>query len=124
MDLSNNNNLPLDAPGQDGALTLLEFSQFDIPELRVQGATKKESGIPMLQGTIVNQKVQEIQVAAAAAKTDKPSNKTQNAIKRLVNHGSTFNNCTFVFNNKVSDSTTTHYNKLTCILTIHIHLYK
>ena len=78
----------------------------------------------MLQRTHINQKVQEIQVAAAAVKTDKPSNETQKAIESLVNHGSNFNNCTFVSNNKVSDSTTTHYNRLTCILTVHHHLYK
>ena len=33
MDLSNDNNFPLHTPGQDGALTLFGFSQFDIPEL-------------------------------------------------------------------------------------------
>ena len=78
----------------------------------------------MLQGTHVNQGVQETQVVAEAAKTDKPSNEMKNAIERLVNHGSTFNNCTFVFKQKVSDITTTHHNKLTCILSGHHHLYK
>ena len=77
-----------------------------------------------MQGTHVNQGVQETQVAAADTKTDNPSNETQNVIKLLENHGSTFNNCTFVFNNKLSDSKTTHYNKLTCILTVYHHLYK
>ena len=95
-------------PGQDRALTLFGFSQFDYPDLQVQGETEKEFGIPLLQTNHINEGIQENQVAAAAAMTVTPSNKTQNAIKRLVNQGSTFNNCTFVFNNKVSDCTTTH----------------
>ena len=78
----------------------------------------------MLQGTHVNQGVQENHVAAAAVKTGKPSNETQNTVERLVNHRSTFNNCTFVFKNKVNDSTTTHYNKLNWILTVYHHLKK
>ena len=69
---------------------------------------ENKSGIPVLQTSHVNKGIWENQVATAAAMTVTPSNEMQKAFKRLVHHGSTFNNCTFVVNNKVSDSITTH----------------
>ena len=41
----------------DGALTLFGFSQFDIPNLRVEMDDKKELGICVLQATPTNQEV-------------------------------------------------------------------
>ena len=55
VDLSNNSNLPLENLTEDGALTLYWFSQFDIPNMRVEVVDATESGIHVLQATQTNQ---------------------------------------------------------------------
>ena len=58
LDLSNNSNLPIAPPAENGELTLYGFSQFHAPDLRIMGAT--DTSAHVLQATSTNQALQTV----------------------------------------------------------------
>ena len=89
-----NNNLPIAEPGND--LTLYGFSQFNVPEMRV------EEQVQVLQPTLANGTNETIQpsITLATYKQREVVLTKVQAIKAVMKQGSTFNNCTFIINNK------------------------
>ena len=104
--------LPLvDAPSDD-AITLYGFSQFDIPDMRVEFTDATNNGVPVLKATpkttfptptggdmyAATNSIATSQLANTANGTS-TAKSTNDTLQQLVSSGTTFNNCTFVFNN-------------------------
>ena len=54
VDLSNNSNLPVVPPVENGELTLYGFSQIDVPDLRIENINATNTSVPVLQATSTN----------------------------------------------------------------------
>ena len=105
--------LPLvDAPSDD-AITLYGFSQFDIPDMRVEFTDATNNGVPVLKATpkttfptLTGEDMNTVTNSGATSQLANTANGTSTAkstndtLQQLVSSGTTFNNCTFVFNNK------------------------
>ena len=48
VDLSNNSNLSVAPPAENGDLILYGFSQFDVPDLRIENMDATNTGVPVL----------------------------------------------------------------------------
>ena len=65
VDLSNNNsNLPIVLLAENGELALYGFSQFDMPDMRVEMTGTTNTGVPVLEATPANQTIQAVQPSA------------------------------------------------------------
>ena len=98
---NNNNNLPIVQPG-NGELSPYGFSQFDIPEMRIKMTGTTNTGV-LVQGAIpANQTIQPVQPTTTEATYNQPSSVStkMTEIETIMKQGSTFNNCTFIINNK------------------------
>ena len=100
VDLSNNSNLPIALPAENGELTFYGLSQFNVPDLQIMDAT--DTSAPVLQATSTNQALQPVVHPLPTIDSNDQSSsvaKTSLTVEELMAKGSIFNNCTFVINN-------------------------
>ena len=52
VDLSNNSNIPVALPGKNWGLILYGFSQFYVPDLRIENMDATNTGVPVLVASL------------------------------------------------------------------------
>ena len=100
--LSNNSNLPVAPPAENGKLTLYGFSQFDRRDLQIKNMDATNTGTPVLQATSTNQALQPVVHPLPTIDSNDQSSsvaKTSYMVEDIMAQGRIFNNCTFVIDN-------------------------